>query len=554
MDSAIYLASAFIFGIELTLAVLLWSSLIWVLYERKILWWKQLFNFSIYSIMIIGAYYSFVITGGNIGVIDIDQLIPYFISLSIYFSLNVALIGIFFILNGTESIFTLIKGMIKETITSYLTTLVLSIILAILLTSQQNFGLFLFTTVVVLLSIVFKQYFLLYKEVAKKANVDELTGLYNHSYFKEILDDYLINKKPDQLSLAFLDIDDFKKYNDNYGHIAGDELLKYFGKILKETCEKDDFFVARYGGEEFAVILPNMGGRETFLYLNKMRKKLNDSYFKGVEVLPYGCLSFSCGVVEYEKGIYNSTEFIGKADQAMYRAKLEGKNTVHLFNENDLETTMLDYEKEIEHLEQQVRFFLYKDVYTYQHSKRVYQYAKLFANELNLSNHEKKLLVLGALIHDIGKIEIPRNIINKKGKLDAYEWEMVKNHVIWGKEIVATNKSLEGLLPLVELHHERYDGKGYPHGLKGESIPKLARILCIIDSFDAMTTERPYQPTKSFPEAIEELKKCAGTQFDPKYVPLFINMIKAHYTNLMFSSSNAILDKGEAASTVEQAK
>jgi len=123
----------------------------------------------------------------------------------------------------------------------------------------------------------------------------------------------------------------------------------------------------------------------------------------------------------------------------------------------------------------------------------------------------------------VGKLE---KLERKRGKLEPFEWEIIKKHVTWGKEIIATNKDLHDLIPLVELHHERYDGKGYPYGLKGESTPKLARILCIIDSFDAMTTERPYQATKTFAEAVNELKLCAGTQFDPNYIPPFIKMIK----------------------------
>ncbi|RKL68242.1 HD family phosphohydrolase [Salipaludibacillus neizhouensis] len=529
MDSAIYLASSFVFGIELTLIVLFWSSIIFGLYQSKIVWWKHVFNFSIYSLMIIAAYHSFIYTGGTVGAIEIEQLVPYVIALLIYFALNVLLVGGYFKVLETVSLYNVIIGMVKETIPSYLSTLVLSIILGMLMTSYQNFGLILFTSVVVLLSIVFRQYFVLYDEVSKKANFDELTTLYNHSHFKEVIDDYLINKKADTLSLAFIDIDDFKKYNDYHGHVSGDELLKYFGKQLREKCEKDGWFAARYGGEEFVIILPDVKGCEASKYLNKLRKEINDSYFKGVEVLPHGCLSFSGGVVEYESDFYNSAEFIGKADQAMYRAKSEGKNAIHLYHKNDLDSSLIDYEKEVDHLEQQLRFFLYKDISTYQHSKRVFQYAVKFSNEIDLTDHEKKVLVLGALIHDIGKIEIPREIINKKTKLEEAEWEMIKQHVTWGKEIVSTDKALQHLVPLVELHHERYDGKGYPHGLKGEETPKLARILCIIDSFDAMTTERPYQSTKSFAQGIEELEKCSGTQFDPEYVPHFIEMIKRQY-------------------------
>jgi HD-GYP domain-containing protein (c-di-GMP phosphodiesterase class II) len=212
----------------------------------------------------------------------------------------------------------------------------------------------------------------------------------------------------------------------------------------------------------------------------------------------------------------------------MYAAKNQGKNLVHIYNGHSEYSVKhsLSLEKELEEAEFQLKIFLSKDVYTYRHSKRVYQYAVDFSRILNLSVHERKTLILGALVHDMGKIEIPRDILNKKGKLEPHEWEMMKKHVTWGKEIVSTNKKLEDLIPLVELHHERYDGHGYPYGLAGKSIPKLARILCVIDSFDAMTTERPYQKTKSFQEAIEELRSCSGKQFDPQFIEPFIAMIK----------------------------
>lgn len=148
---------------------------------------------------------------------------------------------------------------------------------------------------------------------------------------------------------------------------------------------------------------------------------------------------------------------------------------------------------------------------------------------VDISDSEKKTLILGALFHDIGKLEVPKHILKKTGKLTSEEWETVKKHVEWGKEIVSTIDKYKSLLPLVELHHERMDGKGYPHGLIGDEIPKLARLLCVIDSFDAMTTERPYQQTKSFDEAIHEMQRCAGFQFDPLFVEAFIKMITQKY-------------------------
>jgi diguanylate cyclase (GGDEF)-like protein len=530
MDSSIFLASLFLFGLDLTLAVLLINSILFAFTQRKIVWWKHIFNFSSYVLMIIGSFYIFTLTGGSIGSIHISNSVPYLISFSSYFGMNVIFVGTFFILAAAESFESVFKELIKEALSPYLSTLMLSLVLAILMSSDSLFGLFLFTCIAFLLSLAFKQHFHLFKEVSEKANKDFLTGLNNHGYFKEILvEEVAAAKENDQpLCVVLLDIDDFKKYNDLYGHIEGDHLLQEFGLLIKTAAEPENFTVARYGGEEFSIIMPNTTCQKAISFMNELRKKTNDTYYKGVERLPYGCLSFSAGIAECEKETYNISELLSKADQAMYAAKDQGKNLVHIYNQYSEYSAQrsLSLEKELEEAEQQLRIFLSKDIYTYRHSKRVYQYAVDFSRLLSLSDYERKTLILGALIHDIGKIEIPRDILNKKGKLEPHEWEIMKKHVTWGKEIILTNKKLEDLVPLVELHHERYDGNGYPYGLKGKSIPKLARILCIIDSFDAMTTERPYQITKTFEEAIVELRTCSGKQFDPQFVEPFIAMIK----------------------------
>ncbi len=143
----------------------------------------------------------------------------------------------------------------------------------------------------------------------------------------------------------------------------------------------------------------------------------------------------------------------------------------------------------------------------------------------------QQTFILGALVHDIGKLEISKDILLKKEELDPHEWEMIKNHVHFGKEIISTIKDWDEVIPLVELHHERFNGKGYPYGLKEEEIPRLARALCIIDSFDAMTSERPYQKTKTFEEAIQELRDCSGKQFDPILVEQFIQMMQEQNIN-----------------------
>jgi diguanylate cyclase (GGDEF)-like protein len=531
MDSAIYLASIFLYGISLTINVLFISIIIELMYKKRVALWKHIFNFSMYCLMIVGAYYSFLLFGGKIGEINIHNLFPYMISLLVYFGLNILLMFLFFFFSGQMFRGTFDLGILKEACISYSVTLLLSLVLTILLKEQRFFGLFLFTILVVLLSFAFRKFLYLYQDVSERANKDHLTGLYNHGFFKETLNEHFSDAKKlkQPFCLALLDLDDFKKYNDRNGHLQGDKLLQFFGELLKKAVDGTDFVAARYGGEEFAILMPSTTKEEAFSFLDRLRKEINDTYFFGVEHVPYRCLSFSCGIAEMERSMYDSGELIHKADQALYYAKAQGKNNVQVYEEHNICFDEIKFKENLDTLEQQVKFFLSKDVYTYRHSKRVFKYASEFSQMLDLTDHERQTLVLGALIHDIGKIEVPRDILNKEGKLERHEWEIVKKHVTWGKEIIAAEKQFDDLIPLVELHHERYDGKGYPYGLKGEEIPKLVRILCIIDSFDAMTTERPYQRTKTFEEAVSEIMRCAGTQFDPFYAKLFTEFIQEKY-------------------------
>jgi len=533
MDSAIYLACIFLYGLDVPLLVLLFSSVVYYLIHFfKAKWWKELFNFSNYSIMAIATYYTFTASGGKVGNIDITNLWPYTISLTVYFFLNVMIMWLYFFLVSKQSFRTVFQNLIKkedmkEAFISYLCTLVLSLVLTIVIHEQPIFGIFLFISLSITLSLAFRKVFSLYKNEETRAQKDFLTGLYNHGYFKQTLDEFIKKSKCEQpFSIALLDLDDFKKYNDFNGHVQGDELLALFGSFLSEKVKDLPYIAARYGGEEFAIIMPETSQEKAQAFMNKIRKDYNDTHFKGVDILPLGCLSFSAGIAEYEKGTYGSSELLSKADKALYYAKAEGKNSIQIYKEGLEIQQGLQMKEEIEGLEQQLQIFLSKDIYTYQHSKRVFKYAVDLSNQLQLSEDEKRRLILGALVHDIGKLEIPRDVINKKGKLQVHEWEMMKKHVTYGKEILGSMKKYDDLLPLVELHHERYDGKGYPYGLKGENIPKLARILCIIDSFDAMTTERPYQKTKTFTEAITELRRCSGQQFDPAFVKAFIQMVE----------------------------
>lgn len=532
MDSSVYLAVVFAFGGGLALFVLLISSVIFAIYKRSIQWWKHLLNFTMYTMMIIGANFTYHLLGGRVGSLNVHNLYPYILSLAVYFCINVLVVGLYYFILYKGKLFDILKSFFRDTLFAYLSTLLLSIVLVILIVNNHVVGLFLFLAIGMLLSHAFRQLFLMYNEMSDKANNDQRTGLYNHSYFEQKLDEYTAQArtKDSPLSLAMLDLDDFKKYNDAFGHLQGDRLLGFFGKILKSECETLDLFVARYGGEEFAIILPNFTKEKAKEFINGLRKKVNDTPFEGVDVFPHGCISFSAGILEISKESYDKSQLVDWADRALYVAKSKGKNTVSIYGERSNLPQRLEHDSN--EIEQQIKFFLSKDVYTFKHSKRVFSYAVDMAEMLNLNEEERRILVLGALIHDIGKLEVPRDILNKKTKLTNEEWEIVKKHVVWGKEIVlATMDKYKDVVPLVELHHERFDGKGYPHGLAGQEIPRLARMLCIIDSFDAMTTERPYQATKSFPEALKELHRCSGSQFDPELTGYFVQYIEEKMRN-----------------------
>ncbi|WP_433749874.1 bifunctional diguanylate cyclase/phosphohydrolase [Paenibacillus amylolyticus] len=528
MDSSVYLACIFMFGGAFSLSVLLPVSIILLIKERKLTWWKHIVNFSIYSLMITGAAAVFEWTGGQSGTLDGYNLLPYFAALAAYFIINTITLGLFFHFSTKDALQQMKRAFVTESLLVYLCTLILALVLTILVVHNGVLGLLLYLSLSILLSHAFKQLFVMYQRIEEKANTDQRTGLFNHSYFESMLESELSTARTQgtPLCLGLIDIDDFKKYNDRFGHLQGDSLLALLGDFLMRKTEGTPVTAFRYGGEEFTLLMPGMELDESYRFMNKLRKQLNDTPFEGVEVFPHGCLSFSGGVAPYQVDMYNKSQLVDQADKALYYAKKQGKNNVHRHGSNDGMEHEIDLVQDVRDIEQQLNLFRYKDMDTFKHSKRVYKYALDISELLELDNAEKRRFVLGALIHDIGKLEIPWSILNKKDKLTAEEWETIKGHVTWGKKMVITNDRFADLIPYIELHHERYDGKGYPYGLKGKEIPRLCRMLTVIDSFDAMTTERPYQETKNVEEAIRELRACSGSQFDPELAELFIRYIE----------------------------
>jgi len=329
---------------------------------------------------------------------------------------------------------------------------------------------------------------------------DPLTGLFNRRFMEEKLKEIEASEhRPCTVLMA--DVNGLKFVNDVFGHQEGDRLLKAAVRVLERSCGRESY-AARWGGDEFLLLLP--GGPEQAERLAETIRA-RSAKVKGTGI----ALSLALGWAAKTAPGQSFCQVLKEAEENMYRNKLvEGRS----------------YRRSI--VDSLVNTLNARSIETQEHCQRIRHLCTLMAERLGLSARDRDELTLLALLHDIGKIGLSETILNKPGPLTDEEWDEIRKHPEIGYRIAHNTPELGKVADLILYHHERWDGRGYPWGLKGEEIPYLCRVMAVADAFDAMTGSRPYRSPVRFREALSEIERNAGTQFDPDVARLFIEIMQ----------------------------
>jgi len=378
------------------------------------------------------------------------------------------------------------------------------------------------------------------KELSLK---DTLTELYNYRYLMERLSSEVDRAKRYKLSFCILliDLNYFKSVNDVYGHQYGDRILKELAEYLKYFSRESDV-IARYGEDEFVIIMPEIDERNAVTVaerlLNSIENHTFDSQGKKLK------LKISIGVSGFPKSGHDKESLLHAADQSLQNVKEKGSGTPLLQEtpapQHDkkkvgkVAAKLASIEKRanqtvLESIYGFLRTIEAKDYATSKHTEQTVSIVTKIGQKLNLSEKDIESLRHAAALHDLGKIGIPDNILRKKRALSKKEFEIMKKHAQTGAEIVRPLHFLQETLPMILYHHERFDGLGYPLGLKGKEIPIGARIIAVADVYQALVSKRPYRNALDKKEALKIIKKNSGTHFDPELVEVFLSIIKDDY-------------------------
>ena len=334
---------------------------------------------------------------------------------------------------------------------------------------------------------------------------DYMTGLYNRKYFEDAKE-RLEKEEKIPVSIMIADINGVRLINDAFGHAEGDHIILETAKLMQSSCTEKDV-LARTGGDEFSILMPGAGREQACKRMSKI-KQVCESYNKKISNKAQ-CINLSIGFSTKERRDVCLDNTEKEAEEYLHKSKLFERKSHHSAVLSSIMATMFARSQETE-----------------EHSQRISKLCKMVGEKLGFSQTVLDELQLFAMLHDIGKVGIDDRILNKPGKLTEEEWVEMRKHPEIGARIAKTTPELEKISEYILTHHERWDGKGYPRGISGKQIPLHSRILAVADAYDAMTGERIYKKALSKQDAIDEIKRNAGKQFDPEIAQLFIECMQ----------------------------
>ena len=359
------------------------------------------------------------------------------------------------------------------------------------------------------------------------ATVDALTRIPTHRVFHDRLahECERAYRFGDTFMLLMLDLDNFRPVNDRYGHQIGDRILLDLARRLKAQLREIDM-VARFGGDQFAMILPHTYEKGGLEVAERLRQSIAGWIFLtsgGVEIR----LTVSLGLCSYPQDGASAPELVEVSQKALGFAKAMGGNQVQLSRdlpsrEASDNVVPLPHSGRGAIVRSLAAAVDLRDGYTHKHSRLVSELSAAIARRVGLPATDVARISVGALLHDVGKIGVPDAILTKEGSLSSEEWARIREHPVLGKQIIEQAPELMDVMPLVLHHQEHYDGTGYPQQLRGEDIPLGARIIAAADAYHAIRSDRPYRSGRSHLEAMRELRRCSGGQFDPRVVDALV--------------------------------
>lgn len=365
----------------------------------------------------------------------------------------------------------------------------------------------------------------LYTQTRRIADTDSVTSLYNHRFMQDAIETEIqrANRSRRSFAITMVDLDNFKAFNDTFGHPAGDQLLRDTAKTLTAACRKTDR-VGRYGGDEFILLLPETNADQAGALADRIQASFAGLAVHGNQ--PRVPVSLSIGIAVYPFDSAVRQDLIKAADQALYQAKRQGGGRARVAG-GSVARAQAGAENPVAHLESLIGVVDSRTGFSRDHAELSARYAALLARHLGLPEETQQAARLAGLLHDVGNIGVPAELLSRGGPLSPDEYEVVKQHVILSEMLIEQVPHVADVVQAVIHHHERWDGGGYPRGLRGEQIPLLGRLMMVVSAYAAMVAPRPYRDARDAEEALAELVKGAGRQFDPALVAVMRRVVSA---------------------------